>query len=101
MFSEQTFLAQKSLSVQLQRIGFLASTECISMFAEEYGKFRRCTEFIMLLLIYFLLSQDLPVNYVFSFIINHFSLTLVWAEQGDEISLGYAGTHALKGDLVR
>jgi hypothetical protein len=26
---------------------------------------------------------------------------LVWAEQGDEISLEYAGTHALKGDLVR
>ncbi|KAG7960883.1 hypothetical protein I3843_10G149400 [Carya illinoinensis] len=62
----QTFLAQKSMSVQLQRIGLLASTECISMFAEEYGKFRR-----------------------------------LWAEQGDEISLGYAGTHALKGDLVR
>jgi len=28
-------------------------------------------------------------------------LYLVWAEQGDEISLEYAGTHALKGDLVR
>lgn len=26
---------------------------------------------------------------------------LVWAEQGDEISLEYAGTNALKGDLVR
>ncbi|RZB52880.1 Phosphoinositide phosphatase SAC8 [Glycine soja] len=26
---------------------------------------------------------------------------LVWAEQGDEISLEYARTHALKGDLVR
>lgn len=26
---------------------------------------------------------------------------LVWADQGDEISLEYAGTHALKGDLVR
>lgn len=25
----------------------------------------------------------------------------VWAEQGDEISLEYAGTYALKGDLVR
>jgi len=25
----------------------------------------------------------------------------VWAEQGDEISLEYAGTNALKGDLVR
>ncbi|KAM2117545.1 hypothetical protein ACFX1R_011083 [Malus domestica] len=25
----------------------------------------------------------------------------LWAEQGDEISLEYAGTYALKGDLVR
>ncbi|XP_062166723.1 phosphoinositide phosphatase SAC8 [Alnus glutinosa] len=62
----QNFLAQKSLNVQLQRIGVLTPTECISMFAEEYRKFRT-----------------------------------LWAEQGDEISLEYAGTHALKGDLVR
>lgn len=89
------------MSVQLQRIGLLASTECISMFAEEYGKFRRCMELFIFLLVSFLLSQNLPVSYVLSFIINNFSLTLVWAEQGDEISLGYAGTHALKGDLVR
>ncbi|ONK67920.1 uncharacterized protein A4U43_C05F5170 [Asparagus officinalis] len=26
---------------------------------------------------------------------------ILWAEHGDEISLEYAGTHALKGDLVR
>ncbi|KAE8099187.1 hypothetical protein FH972_017190 [Carpinus fangiana] len=62
----QNFLGQKSLNVQLQRIGVLTPTECISMFAEEYRKFRT-----------------------------------LWAEQGDEISLEYAGTHALKGDLVR
>lgn len=42
MFSEQNFLGQKSLSKQLQRIGVLTTTECISMFAEEYGKFRTC-----------------------------------------------------------
>lgn len=62
----QNYLAQKSLSLQLQRIGIFSSTKCISMFSEEYGKFRT-----------------------------------LWAEQGDEISLEYAGTHALKGDLVR
>ncbi|XP_060674210.1 phosphoinositide phosphatase SAC8 isoform X3 [Ziziphus jujuba] len=62
----QSFLAQKSLNIQLQRIGVLDSSECISMFPEDYGKFRT-----------------------------------VWAEQGDEISLQYAGTYALKGDLVR
>ncbi|CAK7343888.1 unnamed protein product [Dovyalis caffra] len=62
----QSFLGQKSLTIQLQRIGVLTSIECISMFIEEYGKFRT-----------------------------------LWAEQGDEVSLEYAGTHALKGDLVR
>ncbi|KAH1242097.1 Phosphoinositide phosphatase SAC8 [Glycine max] len=60
----QCYLAQKSLNLQLQRIEALTSSECISMFEEEYGKFR-----------------------------------ILWADQGDEISLEYAGTHALKGDL--
>ncbi|XP_031738378.1 phosphoinositide phosphatase SAC8 isoform X2 [Cucumis sativus] len=62
----QCFLAQKSLTNQLQRIGLLTSAECITSFSEDYTKFRT-----------------------------------LWAEQGDEISLEYAGTHALKGDLVR
>ncbi|XWS67253.1 hypothetical protein CRYUN_Cryun05aG0271600 [Craigia yunnanensis] len=62
----QSYLAQKSLNIQLQRLAVFTSTECISMFAEDYAKFRT-----------------------------------MWAEQGDEISLEYAGTHALKGDLVR
>ncbi|KAK3406844.1 hypothetical protein EUGRSUZ_K02976 [Eucalyptus grandis] len=62
----QSFLAQKSLDHQLRQIGVLTSSECISMFDEDYRKFRT-----------------------------------LWAEQGDDISLEYAGTHALKGDLVR
>ncbi|WJX76697.1 Phosphoinositide phosphatase sac8 [Trifolium repens] len=62
----QCYMAQKALNLQLQRIGVLTSSECISMFDDEYGKFR-----------------------------------ILWAEQGDEISLEYAGTNALKGDLVR
>ncbi|KAK9986133.1 hypothetical protein SO802_031084 [Lithocarpus litseifolius] len=62
----QSFLAEKSLNVQLQRFEVFTSSECISMFPEEYGKFRT-----------------------------------LWAEQGDEISLEYAGTNALKGDLIR
>lgn len=62
----QCYMAQKALNLQLQRVGVLNSSECISMFDEEYGKFR-----------------------------------ILWAEQGDEISLEYAGTNALKGDLVR
>ncbi|KAF5750815.1 SAC domain-containing protein 8 isoform 3 [Tripterygium wilfordii] len=63
---KQSFLARKSLTVQLQRIGVLTATEDISLFHEDYEKFRT-----------------------------------LWAEQGDEISLEYAGTHALKGDMVR
>ncbi|XP_050912589.1 phosphoinositide phosphatase SAC8 isoform X2 [Lathyrus oleraceus] len=62
----QCYMAQKALNLQLQRIGMLTCSECISMFNEENGKFR-----------------------------------ILWAEQGDEISLEYAGTNALKGDLVR
>ncbi|KAJ8898917.1 hypothetical protein K2173_008410 [Erythroxylum novogranatense] len=62
----QSYLAEKSLTEQLQIIGVLTSTECISMYNEDYVKFRT-----------------------------------LWAEQGDEISLEYAGTYALKGDLVR
>ncbi|KAJ6303495.1 hypothetical protein OIU77_017385 [Salix suchowensis] len=62
----QSLLGQKSLTMQLQRIGVLSSIECITMLSEEFRKFRT-----------------------------------LWAEQGDEVSLEYAGTHALKGDLVR
>ncbi|KAF5199854.1 Phosphoinositide phosphatase sac8 [Thalictrum thalictroides] len=62
----QSYLARKSVNSQLQKIGALSSSECISMFNEIYDKFKT-----------------------------------LWAEHGDEISLEYAGTGALKGDLVR
>ncbi|KAL7248564.1 hypothetical protein ACSBR2_003326 [Camellia fascicularis] len=62
----QSFLAQKSLNSQLQRLGVLSPTECISMFSEDFAIFKT-----------------------------------LWVEQGDEISLEYSGTHALKRDLVR
>ncbi|ESQ45330.1 hypothetical protein EUTSA_v10010245mg [Eutrema salsugineum] len=62
----QNYMAQKSLNLQLKRIGVFDSTECVSMFEDDYTKFKT-----------------------------------IWAEQGDAISLQYAGTYALKGDLVR
>uniref|UniRef100_A0A5B7A5K7 Putative phosphoinositide phosphatase SAC8 n=1 Tax=Davidia involucrata TaxID=16924 RepID=A0A5B7A5K7_DAVIN len=62
----QSYLARISLNSQLQRIGLLSSTECISMFSEDYENFK-----------------------------------ILWVEEGDEISLEYSGTHALKRDLVR
>nr|GMC81793.1 phosphoinositide phosphatase SAC8 isoform X1 [Ipomoea batatas] len=62
----QCYLAQKSLNSQLQRLGAISSTECISTFSEDFGIFKA-----------------------------------LWVLQGDEISLEYSGTYALKGDLVR
>ncbi|KAL3617490.1 Phosphoinositide phosphatase sac8 [Castilleja foliolosa] len=62
----QSYLAQKSLNSQLQRVGALSSTECISMFSEAFEIFKT-----------------------------------LWVDHGDEISLEYSGTHALKRDLVR
>ncbi|GFP92180.1 phosphoinositide phosphatase sac8 [Phtheirospermum japonicum] len=62
----QSYLAQKSLNSQLQRVGALSSTECISMFNEAFEIFKT-----------------------------------LWVDHGDEISLEYSGTHALKRDLVR
>ncbi|KAI3447792.1 hypothetical protein Pfo_004457 [Paulownia fortunei] len=62
----QSYLAQKSLNFQLQRVGALCSSECTSMFSEDFEIYKT-----------------------------------LWVEQGDEISLEYSGTHALKGDLVR
>ncbi|KAL8102182.1 hypothetical protein AgCh_026905 [Apium graveolens] len=62
----QSFLARKSLNLQLQRVGAFSSIDCITMFGEDFETFKT-----------------------------------LWVEQGDEISLEYAGTHALKRDLVR
>lgn len=81
------------MDAQLQRIGVLDSTESISMFDEDYQKFRTCMDFFLLYILPSIMSQKLSI------ILN--SVALVWAEHGDEISLEYAGTYALKGDLVR
>lgn len=42
---KQSYLAQKSLDIQLQRLGVFTSTESISMFAEDYGNFRTSMSF--------------------------------------------------------
>ncbi|CAH9130618.1 unnamed protein product [Cuscuta epithymum] len=62
----QCYLARKSLNSQLQRLGAISSTDCISMFQEDFEIYKT-----------------------------------LWVQQGDEISLEYSGTFALKGDLVR
>ncbi|XP_021744899.1 phosphoinositide phosphatase SAC8-like isoform X2 [Chenopodium quinoa] len=62
----QSYLARKSLDLQLQRVGIFTLEDTISICHEEYDKFK-----------------------------------ILWVEQGDELSLEYTGTHALKRDLVR
>lgn len=57
----QSYLAQKSLDAQLQRIGVLDSSECISMFAEDYQKFRACMEFLLYYIPYSIMSQTMSV----------------------------------------
>ncbi|XP_057984195.1 phosphoinositide phosphatase SAC8 isoform X1 [Malania oleifera] len=42
-----------------------------------------------------------PTECISSFVEDYEIFKILWAEQGDEISLEYSGTHALKGDLVR
>lgn len=41
------------------------------------------------------------IECISNFVEDYSKFRTLWAEQGDEISLQYAGTHALKGDLVR
>ncbi|GAB2209405.1 hypothetical protein Droror1_Dr00026619 [Drosera rotundifolia] len=62
----QSFLAWKSLNIQLQQIEVSPSSDSSSMLVEEYDKFKN-----------------------------------LWINHGDEISLEYAGTAALKRDLLR
>ncbi|KAM1159795.1 hypothetical protein ACFX19_033491 [Malus domestica] len=38
---------------------------------------------------------------IYMFAEDYQTFRALWAEQGDEISLEYAGNYALKGDLVR
>ncbi|KAI3474749.1 hypothetical protein Pfo_029934 [Paulownia fortunei] len=78
----QSYLAQKSLNSQLQRVGALSSAECISMSSEDFEILRL-------------------QHYSFLLVLNLVLFMTVWVEHGDEISLEYSGTHALKRDLVR
>lgn len=69
------------------------------MFGEDFETFKTCMDFMLNSFVYQWHGEN-PVFSVFGPELN-FVLLLVWVEQGDEISLEYAGTHALKRDLVR
>lgn len=70
------------------------------MFGEDYERFKTCRELFKLLLL--LSPLALLIALCFPFLTVSFMLFLaVWVEQGDEISIEYSGTHALKRDLVK
>jgi hypothetical protein len=74
-------------------MGALLSSESISLSDNINDIFKKCkVSFMVLLPIIRLLSKCLVV-------MN--SCLAVWVEHGDELSLEYAGSYALKGDLVR
>jgi len=91
LFSLQSFLARKSLDSQLQKMGALSSSESISISDSINDIFKKCK--LILMKIY---CQQLDCS------LHILWLCLaVWIEHGDELSLEYAGSYALKGDLVR
>lgn len=42
MCQVQSYLAQKSLNSQLQKVGAISSAESISMFSEDFETFKTC-----------------------------------------------------------
>ncbi|KAJ9545179.1 hypothetical protein OSB04_024886 [Centaurea solstitialis] len=94
----QSYLARISLEQQLQRMCELASSETISTFTdhEDYEIFRNCMDQE-----YYHVCLFPESNICLVLIWNNLLLLTVWVDQGDEISLEYSGTNALKGDIVR
>lgn len=86
-------IARKMLESQLRRLGVLAENQEISDFSSFHTSYKIC-EFrdFFFQFIYFIFCY-----YWF----NIFFLFLVWANHGDEISIQYSGTPALKGDFTR
>lgn len=86
------------LESQLKRIGFFGSDDLITAYPFFDANFKIC-EYIFCIFIAIHLLQlydilTIRVNLV-TFLVS------VWANHGDEISIQYSGTPALKGDFVR
>lgn len=85
-------IARKMLESQLKRLGVLAENQEISDFSSfhtsyKISEFREF--FFQFFFLYFVITG--LIYFLYS----------VWANHGDEISIQYSGTPALKGDFTR
>lgn len=53
------------------------------------------------MLLYLLIVELDCLRLILLILLHYFKFNLVWANHGDDISIQYAGTPALKGDFVR
>lgn len=115
MFILQSLLGRKALEVQLQRIGVFEENNTVAQFEGLEEKFKYCMN--PFLNTWFCLISPVSRGLFFrrfragwrikthwwmltySFMLV--SICSVWADHGDEISIQYSGTGALKGDFVR
>lgn len=76
-------------------MGALLSSESISLSDNIHDTFKKCK-------VYFMVKYLLPIIRLLSkCLMVMIACLVVWVEHGDELSLEYAGSYALKGDLVR
>jgi len=75
-------------------MGALLSSENISLSDNINDIFKKCK-------VSFMVKCLLPIIRLLSKCLVVMNSLAVWVEHGDELSLEYAGSYALKGDLVR
>ena len=83
------------LELQLRRIGVFGAEETISSHPNFDERYKICQSLVF---VENLILQYLDVN--FQNLLMHLRLS-VWANHGDDVSIQYSGTPALKGDFVR
>lgn len=54
----QSYLARKSLNIQLQRVGAISITECIELFEEDFEILKICMESLHILLLSLIIYQS-------------------------------------------
>ncbi|KAL0847738.1 hypothetical protein Bca101_020985 [Brassica carinata] len=91
----QSMIGRKMLELQLRRIGVFGAEETISSHPNFDERYKICQSLVF---VANLILQYLDVN--FQNLLMHLRLS-VWANHGDDVSIQYSGTPALKGDFVR
>ncbi|KAG6541632.1 hypothetical protein Mapa_016897 [Marchantia paleacea] len=101
----QSLLGRISLEAQLVRIGVFKPTELISQNLEFDEKYKVCKFLLYLpqeyIHCYCFRNADVLLLSCCLSDIRVYCLYTVWANHGDDISIQYSGTQALKGDFVR